>query len=328
MGGVGLTGQDQTNVLVLAYIEMFLNLFALILFYTFKAQRRFPCAALGWTTVFNILLNLFNISMSNTLSGSPAECKANLLLFSGLGFGLVASNNVFAFILFVTLRLNKSMDYEEDKRYFWGCVGQVVAGCIIMGVVMSNVPYKEAGCTWVVPWLYIPVAVGGFCLLFQLVLISLSLKQVVVIIRKAKGENCSKHDRRLFYLSIRLILVFVLQMFGFFPAYLTEIINVNHLITAFYVKFAGGLSDPIVLTLTNRALMKMIMPKVLHLFGTSSGSSSSGASRTTNISLSTSSGSALPTYSAGGGVSLAGSGPSLSGSGVSIRVSSREDSGL
>lgn len=222
---------------------------------------------------------MYNLILNNVHS-SVTECKATLFFFSAFSFGLVACNNVFVFILYSTLRQNKSLHYEDDKRYFFGCLAQVIISSVLMGMIMDLVPYKLTGCTWEPDYLAIPLSLGGFCLVVQIIMIAVTMKRVKDIVDKSKDEY-SRGDKRLLVLSGRLVLVFFFQSFAFFPVYITETIyggNINQIVTGLYIKFAGGMMDAVVLTVTNRALMKKIIPKILNLYGSSNSSSSGNGS--------------------------------------------------
>jgi len=266
----GLSGQTQHTLSILSYIDLIINFIAFILFYIFQSQRKFPCAALGWTTVFNMGINLYTLSVVNVVPASVPECQATLFIEAGLTFGLIGCNNVLALILFVSVRLRISMDPKDDKRWLIGCVTSVIVLVLSMALVMELIPHKAQGCTWVVPSLYVPLAVGLFFLLCQLILIVMSLKFVYEIMRKAKHTSCTKTDYRLYILSVRLIMVFFFQLFEFFPVYLTEIISEPNVATALYIKIAGSIMDALILTFSNRALMEIVLPKVIMRFSSGS----------------------------------------------------------
>jgi len=269
----------QHILLILSYIDLFVNVIACVLFYSFKAQRKFPCAALGWTTIFNIMINLYSVAIEHGVPASYSECRATLFIESGLTFGLIASNNVLVLILFVSVRLRRPMETTDDKRWFIGCITFVIAITIIMAFVMEYIPYSAAHCSWQVPWLYVPLSVGLFLLSIQLIFLGLSMHQVVLIIGRSRDTNCSKRDYRLYILSVRLILVFFFQSFEFFPLYLTEIVNLNAEATALFIKITGSTMDALVLTFSNRALLRKILPIVFKHSSSSDDKTSSNMSK-------------------------------------------------
>jgi len=241
----------------LTYLAMFLNAGACVLFYLFKSQRRFPCAALGWTSIVNVLICFYSLAIIEPLA-SYLECRATLFIEAFLVFVLIGCNNVLAVILLVTIRLRRAMDtWAAVILSVVGVFVPALAVCLVMGFM----PFTLQGCTYLTPYLYIAVVIGFFCLLLQLCLILVSLRHVKTIITNAKSQSFTKHDRRLYILTVRLILVYVCQLFGFFPVYLAEIVNPRQVGTAVILKLIGGILSALVLTATNRPLMRMMFKR-------------------------------------------------------------------
>jgi len=279
--GSGFTPELVLVVDTLSYLCLALSFIASVLFYIFPTQRKYPASALGWSSAVNFLVCLYSVAVIQPLSlqkYTVETCHAQLAIENFLTFVLIGCNNVLAVILFVSVRMSKPMEYSENKYYLIGSVTGAIAPAVAIAIITAEVPFNPFACADIKPYVYIQVALGFFFLTFQLCLIVPTFARVSEIVGKARKTESNKHDHRLAVLVVRLMMVYLCQLFGFVPVYIIEIANPNLVAYAVVLKMIGGILDAIVLTVTNRALMKYILGKFISLDSSdSSGHKSSHA---------------------------------------------------
>jgi len=252
-------------------VTVVLNLFGIITFYAFRANRKFPTTILAWVAIENIAYGLLLImkwtpgsQVKEDLVLNPAEnfCFGALWADMWNNYALVTLNLLVAFTLYLAICRRNSM---EDPKYFYGYLAFFWVVCIVCPLAIAGSPKKFIASTCASE--ASPAATLSPLFLFillQLFFMGSAFRVAAKIIYAARTIASSKKDVRLLYMIVRFSLTIFCQLLSVIIYMLFVLSDV----TIGLIKFgliagpAATCLDAVVLIGGNRPLMKWCMRKV------------------------------------------------------------------
>jgi len=231
-----LTGSEEIEILTQflypgAIVSAALSLFGVLTFFAFKKNRKFPVALLACISIQNGLYSTYlaakwapNSAANYALVTDQQQsiCYFSLWIDLWNYFSLVELNFLIAAVLYLTICLNKDIEYATNPRYLWSFFGFYWIIIIIAPLVIASEPSNEVNGACTAPSQYAILVPLGIMIFGQIAMVTRALTKAWRVISAASKVTASQKkskDTRMLYMLVRFsltILSQILNCMGYF----------------------------------------------------------------------------------------------------------------